>query len=272
MPTLDGKVAIVTGATVVEPGGLNIGGAIATELVAAGAKVVLADVNTEGADALADRLNDATAGKVALAVPTDIRVEAQIERLVAEAVSTFGRLDIVANNAGIFPRADGRVGDLAIEVWDDVMAVNVRGAMLLTKHALPHLVAAGSGAIVNTSSTHSFAGDLQLTGYGASKAAVNALTLYTATQYARQGIRCNAVCPGTTLSPPVQQAPEEFRASYERHTLNPRLNTPQDLAKVVAFLASDDARGINGMLIRVDGGLLAHQPFFADFLEDGAPR
>ncbi|MFF2847659.1 SDR family NAD(P)-dependent oxidoreductase [Streptomyces sp. NPDC058001] len=271
MPTLDGKVAIVTGATVVEPGGLNIGGAIATELVRGGARVVLADVNSDGAQALAGQLN-ADGDRVALAVPTDIRREDDIARLVAETVAAFGRIDIVANNAGIFPGGDGKVADLAIDVWDDVIAVNVRGAMLLTKHAIPHLLAAGGGAIVNTSSTHSFAGDLQLTAYGASKSAVNALTVYTATQYARQGIRCNAVCPGTTLSPPVQQAPEQFRGTYERHTLNPRLNAPEDLAKVVAFLASDDSRGINGMIVRADGGLLAHQPFTADFADNGAPR
>src|SRR5437762_7771533 len=144
MPTLDGKVAIVTGATWVEPGGLNIGGAIATELVAAGACVVLADVDVAASEALAERLN-AEREKVAIAVPTDIRDETQIERLVARAIDTFGRLDIVANNAGVFPGGDGKVADLAIEVWDDVMAVNVRGAMLLTKHAIPHLLAAGGG-------------------------------------------------------------------------------------------------------------------------------
>jgi len=270
MPMLQDKVAIVTGATYVEPEGLNIGGAIATELVAGGARVVLADVNIEGAEELTDRLNANGSKKVARAVPTDIRVEAQLQRLVSETVLTFRGVDVVVDNAGIFPGGDVQVSNLALEVWDDVMAVNVRGAMLLTKHALPSLLRRGAGAIVNTSSTHSFGGDLQLTAYGASKAALNALTVYTATQYGRRGIRCNAVCPGTTLSPPVQRAPVEFRETYARHTLNPRLNTPADLAKVVAFLASDDARGINGMVIRADGGLLAHQPFFADFLQGGA--
>jgi NAD(P)-dependent dehydrogenase (short-subunit alcohol dehydrogenase family) len=270
MPKLQDKVAIVTGATRVEPEGLNIGGAIATELVACGARVILADVNIEGAEALADRLNAGGSDRVARAVPADVREEAQLQRLVSETLSAFGGVDVVVNNAGIFPSRDAQVSDLPLEVWDDVMAVNVRGAMLLTKHALPFLLRRGAGAIVNTSSTHSFGGDLQLTAYGASKAALNALTVYTATQYGRFGIRCNAVCPGTTLSPPVQRAPVEFQQTYARHTLNPGLNTPADLANVVAFLASDDARGINGMVIRADGGLLAHQPFYADFLEGGA--
>jgi NAD(P)-dependent dehydrogenase (short-subunit alcohol dehydrogenase family) len=267
MSTLQDKVVIVTGATYVAPEGLNIGGAIATELATRGTKVVLADVNIEGSETLADRINADRSDEVARVVPTDVRDEAQVQRLVVEAVATFGRLDVVVNNAGIFPAGDGEVRELAIEVWDDVMAVNVRGAMLLTKHALPFLLERGASAIVNTSSTHSFGGDLALTAYGAAKAALNALTLYTATQYGRRGIRCNAVCPGTTTSPPVQRAPAAFREAYARHTLNPRLNAPADLAKVVAFLASDEATAINGMLIRADGGLLAHQPFYADFIE-----
>jgi NAD(P)-dependent dehydrogenase (short-subunit alcohol dehydrogenase family) len=261
----------VTGATLVEPGGLNIGGAITTELVRRGLRVVVADVNVPGAQALADQLNTATGETVVRAIETDIRSEEQVQHLVAETVSTFGRLDAVANNAGIFPAGDGQVGDLDSDVWDDVMAVNVRGAMLLTKHALPHLLVAG-GAIVNTSSTHSFAGDLRLTGYGAAKAALNALTMYTATQYAGAGVRCNAVCPGTTTSPPAQQLPDRIRAVYERHTLNPSLNGPAEIANVVAFLLSDDARGLNGMVIRADGGLLAHQPFVADLSAGAALR
>ena len=258
-------VAIVTGATWVDPGGLNIGGAIATELVRRGLRVVVADVDAVGARALEERINTEAGETVVRAVETDIRSEEQVQRLVAETVGTFGRLDAVANNAGIFPGGDGPVGELAIDVWDDVMAVNVRGAMLLTKHALPHLLVAG-GAIVNTSSTHSFAGDLRLTGYGAAKSALNALTMYTATQYARSGVRCNAVCPGSTMSPPAQRLPEPVRAVYERHTLNPSLAAPADIANVVAFLLSDEARSVNGMIIRADGGLLAHQPFVADFM------
>jgi NAD(P)-dependent dehydrogenase (short-subunit alcohol dehydrogenase family) len=264
-------VAVVTGATLVDPGGLNIGGAITTALVQRGLRVVVADVDLPGAQALADQLNTATGETVVRAVETDIRSEEQVQRLVAETVRTFGRLDAVANNAGIFPGGDGQVGDLDIEVWDDVMAVNVRGAMLLTKHALPHLLLAG-GAIVNTSSTHSFAGDARLTGYGASKAALNALTMYTATQYAGRGVRCNAVCPGTTTSPPAQRMPEPYKAAYRRQTLNPSLNGPAEIAAVVAFLLSEEARGINGMVIRADGGLLAHQPFVADIAAVEAAR
>lgn len=263
MPRLSNRVALVTGATTVQPGGLNIGGAAATEVVAEGARVVLADINIEGASALADELNQKYGPDVAIAVHTDLRDEDAIRELVATTVSTFGKLDVLFNIAGVFPAGDGDVATMPIEVWDDVMAVNVRSAMLTTKHALPHL-RAGGGSIVNTASTHAFAGDTSLTGYGATKAALLALTKYTATQYGREGVRCNAICPGTTTTPPAQQLPDVIKDVYRRHTPSPDLNGPADLAKVYAFLASDDSRGINGESIRVDGGLLAHQPFVPD--------
>jgi NAD(P)-dependent dehydrogenase (short-subunit alcohol dehydrogenase family) len=263
MPRLSNRVALVTGATTVQPGGLNIGGAAATEVVAEGARVVLADINIDGASALADELNQKYGPDVAIAVHTDLRDEDAIRELVATTVSTFGTLDVLFNIAGVFPAGDGDVATMPIEVWDDVMAVNVRSAMLTTKHALPHL-RAGGGSIVNTASTHAFAGDTSLTGYGATKAALLALTKYTATQYGREGVRCNAICPGTTTTPPAQQLPDVIKDVYRRHTPSPDLNGPADLAKVYAFLASDDSRGINGESIRVDGGLLAHQPFVPD--------
>ncbi|MGM5069127.1 SDR family NAD(P)-dependent oxidoreductase [Rhodococcus qingshengii] len=265
MPRLENKVAIITGATWIEDGGLNIGGATAEEFASEGARVVVADINASGAIDLADRLNERFGKDTAIAVRVDVRVENDLEQLVAEAVSRFERLDIVVNNAGVFPGGDADVAGLEADVWDDVIAVNARGPMLLTKHALPVMLRQGSGSIVNTASTHAFAGDLRLTGYGASKAAVNALTVYTATQYGGQGVRCNAICPGTTLSPPAAKMPEIVQETYRKHTLNANLNKPADLARAFAFLASDDSAGINGSILRVDGGLLAHQPFAPDF-------
>ncbi len=269
MPRLSDKTAIVTGATTVTPGGLNIGGAAATELVAEGARVVLADLNIEGASALADQLNEVHGPGVAVAVQTDLRHEDQIEKLVATTIETFGGLNVLLNIAGIFPPGDGDIATMSTEVWDDVMAVNLRSAMLTTKHSLPQLRANG-GSIVNTASTHAFAGDTSLTGYGATKAALLALTAYTATQYGKEGVRCNAICPGTTTTPPAQQLPDVVKDIYRRHTLAEDLNGPSELAKVYAFLASDDSRGINGETIRVDGGLLAHQPFMPDMVALGA--
>ncbi|MCV7220296.1 SDR family NAD(P)-dependent oxidoreductase [Mycolicibacterium elephantis] len=269
MSRLTDKIAIVTGATTVEPGGLNIGGATATEFVAEGARVVLADINIDGANALADQLNDKYGPDVAIAVHTDLRSEDAIRDLVATTVSTFGGLNLLMNIAGVFPPGDGELATMPVEVWDDVMAVNLRSAMLTTKHALPYL-RQGGGSIVNTASTHAFAGDTSLTGYGCTKAALLALTAYTATQYGREGVRCNVICPGTTRTPPAQQLPEAITDVYRRHTMAPDLNSPVDLAKVYVFLASDDSRGINGETIRVDGGLLAHQPFVPDMVAMGA--
>jgi NAD(P)-dependent dehydrogenase (short-subunit alcohol dehydrogenase family) len=263
--SLSERVAIVTGATYVEAGGLNIGGSIALTMARRGASVVLADIDHRGAEEAADRINDEVPGARAIAVAVDVRVEEEIAKLTAHTIAEFGRINVVVNNAGVFRGDDGLVGDLGVNVWDDVMAVNARGPMLLVRHALPHLLEAGGGVILNTSSTHSLAGDGRLSAYGASKAALNALTTYVATQYGKRGIRCNAICPGSTTSPPVQRLQPAGREIFEKHTLNSRLTSPAELASVYAFLASDEAFGINGMVLRVDGGLLAHQPFVADF-------
>jgi NAD(P)-dependent dehydrogenase (short-subunit alcohol dehydrogenase family) len=269
MPRFDDKVAIVTGATTVEPGGLNIGGATAAELAANGAKVALADINIAGAQALADQLNASHGNGTAIAVETDVRSEAQVQRLVATTVEKLGEPTIIMNIAGIFPGDDGEVATMTVETWDDVLAVNLRSVMLLSKHALPYLRKAG-GAIVSTASTHGSAGDAVLSGYGTSKAGVIALTKFLATQYGREGVRCNAISPGTTTSPPAQQIPEEIKDIFRRQNLNPEMPTPQQQAKVFAFLASDDAAGINGQEIKVDAGLLSHQPMLADMLALGA--
>ncbi|UGT62478.1 SDR family NAD(P)-dependent oxidoreductase [Nocardia asteroides] len=263
MARLTGRTAIVTGATLVDPGGLNIGGATAAAFAAEGARVVLADTNIDGAQALAKQLEAEHGPGVALAVQTDLRSEEQIAALIETTVSTFGGLHLLMNVAGVFPGGDGEVATMPIEVWDDVMAVNLRSALLTTKHALPHL-RSGGGSIVNTASTHAFAGDTSLTGYGCTKAALLALTAYTATQYGPEGVRCNAICPGTTRTPPAQNLPPAITDIYRRHTPSPDLNGPAELAEVYLFLASDASRGINGETIRVDGGLLAHQPFVPD--------
>ncbi|WP_067672396.1 SDR family NAD(P)-dependent oxidoreductase [Nocardia miyunensis] len=265
MGRLTGKVAIVTGATLVDPGGLNIGGATAAAFAAEGARVVLADINIEGARTLAKQLEAEHGPGVALAVETDLRSEEQIRALIDTAVTSFGGLHLLMNVAGVFPADDGEVATMPIETWDDVLAVNLRSALLTTKHALPHLLS-GGGSIVNTASTHAFAGDTSLTGYGCTKAALLALTAYTATQYGREGVRCNAICPGTTRTPPAQQLPAAITDIYRRHTPAPDLNGPAELAQVYLFLASDASSGINGETIRVDGGLLAHQPFVPDMV------
>ncbi|MEV0057151.1 SDR family oxidoreductase [Saccharopolyspora shandongensis] len=258
-----GKVAIITGAASVEPGGVNIGGAAAAELASCGARVVVASRTIENVERLAAMLNKKHGPGTALAVATDVRSENQVEQLVATAVSAFGGLHVLINVAGIFPVGDGDLASMSVDVWDDVMAVNLRGTMLATKYALPHLREVG-GAIVNTASTHAFAGDSGLTAYGATKAAILALTAYTATQYGQEGVRCNAVCPGVTITPPALRLPAVMMGIYRRHVVAPELNGPEQLAKLYCFLASDDAGAINGEHVRADNGMLAQQPFVPD--------
>ena len=264
MRNLDGKVAVVTGATWIPEGGLNIGGAVAAALVDRGARVVAADKSAEGVEALVHSLNEGRQAEMAFAYPVDLRETAAPEDLVAWTESTLhGGVDVLVNNAGIFRADDGKVGALEIDVWEDVLAVNLTAPMRLIQAVLPHMRRSG-GSIINTSSTHSFAGDARLSAYGVSKAGLNALTVYVASQYGADGVRCNSICPGTTTSPPAQQLSDAVRAIHHRNALNPRLNSPEDLANVFAFLASDESLGINGMLLRVDAGLLAHQPFMRD--------
>ena len=154
-----------------------------------------------------------------------------------------------------FLNRDGAAGEMEIEVWDHTFAVNTRGTMLMIKHALPALIASGSGAIINTSSGASLLGDLARTAYAASKSAVNALTLYVAAQYGKQGITCNAISPGMVPTATSRANQPELIRMVERHHLTPELGYPEDIAAMVALLASADGRFISGQILRVDGGV-----------------
>ena len=268
MNRIEGKVAIVTGASESD-GGLNIGGATARVLAEAGASVVVADLPGSGNSRLAESL--AADGLSALAVDVDLREEDQIEAMVAAAVEAYGRLDVLHNNAGLIPAADLDVLSMESAVWDAVMEVDLRGAMLATKHALPHMLAAGAGSIINTSSSSSRAGDVIHTAYGCAKSALEALARSVATQYGRQGIRCNVVCPGLTMSPAARRdIPPPFIDSMLKLTPSTRLAETDDQARVVLFLASDDSFAINGQTLVSDGGMLAQLPWVPGFIEQGA--
>jgi len=269
MGRLTGKVAVVTGATLVDEG-VGIGGATALLMAREGARVVVADVLQEPVERLAARIR--SEGGEAVACHVDLRSESEIVAMVETALRVFGKLDILHNNAAAIPRADADIVTMDTAVWDLVMEINVRGTMLACKYAIPHMIKGGGGAIVNTSSGSGLAGDLVRAAYGVSKAAINTLTKYIATQYGKQGIRCNAVCPGGTQTPTFKASmTPELEQMLLRHTLTTRICRPEDLANVVVFLASDDAAMITGEVIAVDGGLLAHLPFFADFMQLGAP-
>jgi NAD(P)-dependent dehydrogenase (short-subunit alcohol dehydrogenase family) len=254
MGRLDNRVGIVTG------GAGGIGSATVAALAHEGAAVMVVDVDGEGADRVAEDVR--LAGGAAASFRADLSVEADVVAAVGATVQQFGRLDVLHNNAALtasdFLDRDTIVTDLALEVWDRTVAVNLSSQMLLCKHAIPEMVATGGGSIVNMSSGASLSGDRTRTAYGVSKAGVNALTLYVATGHGKEGIRVNTIVPGLILTEAVRaHIPDDMLGKLGRATLTPYLGRPEDIADLVVFLASDESRYITGQMIVIDGGATA---------------
>jgi NAD(P)-dependent dehydrogenase (short-subunit alcohol dehydrogenase family) len=235
-----GKRALVTGA------GSGIGAAVARGLHAEGAQVRLADVAAEGVEALAAELGDR-----ARALRLDVRDEEQVRGATSD-------LDVLVNVAGI--GSTTTAPDTPLEVWEDVFAVNARGSFLCCKHAIPGMAERGRGSIVNVASVAGLVGLRNRAAYCASKGAVIALTRALAVDHVGDGIRVNAVCPGTVDTPWVRRLVEEAGESLEalraRQPLG-RLGTPEEIAEAVLFLASDAAAFVTGSVFVIDGGLTA---------------
>jgi NAD(P)-dependent dehydrogenase (short-subunit alcohol dehydrogenase family) len=250
----EGRVAILTG------GGGGVGRATAHRLASEGCAVVVADIAADAARTVADEL--ASDGARAMAVTVDVAAEDEVRNLVQSAVDAFGRLDVLHNNAADLGLGgdDLDLTELDVAVWDRRMAVNVRGMMLGCKHAVPAMRASGRGVIVNMSSVSGLLGADTNASYGASKAAVVGLTRYVAAMYGREGIRCVAVAPSLVLTPALRAMGERRLAQFAAERLLPWAIEPHELAGVVAWLASDEARSITGQTIVVDGGLMAHRP------------
>jgi len=262
MGRLDGKIAIITGAA------SGIGRVTAERVAAEGARTVVADLNAAGARDVAAKI--AAAGGQAIAVPVDLGDTDSVRAMVDTAVAAYGGLDILHNNAAATALAATRdlpVSEADPAVWDETMQVNLRGTMVAIQAAVPHLIARGGGSVINTASGAGLAGDVRPPAYGASKAALVSLTRYVATEFGRQGVRCNAISPGFIIIP-EKPGREAVHATMLRHQLTPRLGRPEDIAALVVFLASDESAFITGQNICVDGGALAHQPFLADFRGD----
>lgn len=254
MERLIDKVAIVTG------GGGGIGGATARALSREGASVLVVDIDLAAAERVCEGI--AANGGRALAFQADLSDEAQVAAVVAAATSHFGRLDVLHNNAALtdsdFLSRDTAVTDLALDVWERTMEVNLRSQMLTCKHAVPEMVRSGGGSIINMSSGASLKGDRTRTAYGVSKAGVNALTMYVATSHGKKGIRVNTILPASSSRTPSAHLDEKMVAGLGKAVLTPSVGQPDDIADVVVFLASDESRYITGQMIAVDGGMSAH--------------
>ncbi|MDH4147601.1 MAG: SDR family oxidoreductase [Acidimicrobiia bacterium] len=249
---LNDKTAIVTGA------GSGIGAASARRFAAEGAAVVVADVRARKATEVAAQINES--GGHAIAFEVDVADAASVEALVAAAVEQFGRLDVLFNNAGTL--RPGSAVELSVDDWDFVMAVNVRSVFLGAKFAVPVMAAQGGGSIVNTASISGLHGDGGSVVYAASKAAVINLTRALSTDHAPQGIRVNAICPGTIRTPPVERMmadPAALDRNLAAHALG-RLGFPEEIAAAALWLASDESSFVTGEAIVVDGGLRAQSP------------
>lgn len=248
MSGFEGKAALVTGAA------SGIGAATARRLTRAGASVVLADIDAEAVEMVAADIR-ATGGR-AVSRAVDVGVEAEITGAIADAVETFGGLDILINNAGV--GAFARVGELTTETWRRVFAIDLDAVFFACRAAMPHL-ARRRGAIVNTASISGIAADYGFAAYNAAKAGVINLTRAIAIDYAGQGVRANSVSPGfvaTTLTTALQSHPR-IREDYGNLIPLGRPSEPDEQAAAIVFLASSDASYITGTNLVVDGGLTA---------------
>ncbi|HEY3246742.1 MAG TPA: glucose 1-dehydrogenase [bacterium] len=247
------RVAIVTGAA------MGIGKGIATVLAREGARVVIADVDDGEGGRTAEELTHS--GRDAVFVHTDVADERQVAAMVEQAVDRYGALSILVNNAAIGVYTP--VHDTTLEAWERCLRVNLTGPFLCAKHALPHLRAAGGGAIVNIASVHAYQNVGGTAPYAASKGGLAALTRVMAIDYARDGIRVNAVCPGWIYTPLIQRIFREsgdfegMKRTVEQRQLLGRLGTPEDIGYAVLYLVSDESSFVTGTSLFVDSGLTA---------------
>ncbi|MCP5171073.1 MAG: SDR family oxidoreductase [Pseudomonadales bacterium] len=252
---------MVTGA------GSGLGRESAIKMASRGASVVVSDLHLEAAEEVANEI--AQSGGNAIAVTCDIGKEDSIEAAIEKTVSHYGRINVLHNNAALTSpaalEADVDILTIPTEMWDSIMQVTVRGTMLGCRYGVKAMLKTGGGSIINTSSMYGVSAFNRQTAYGVSKGAINILTEYVATSFGRKGIRCNAIAPSMIKTPLLMSfIPEPLIQLNEDATLTPFLGEPEDIANIVAFLASDDSRYLTGQVIRADGGTTAHLPTYSD--------
>jgi len=252
---LKGKATIVTGA------GKGIGRGIAQVFAAEGAKVLVADIDQRAAQETAEDLG--RSGAEAVAVRVDVSKAADAEAMARAAIERFGRIDVLCQNAGIYPEV--RIAEMTEADWDHVHAINLKGTFLTVKACLPQMVQQGYGRIVITSSiTGPRVGNPGLAHYAATKAGVNGFIRTAAIEFAKQGITINAVEPGNIMTPGMEgQLGADYIRAQEQSIPMGKLGEPEDVAYAMLFLASDEAKYITGQTIVVDGGQILPESRFA---------
>jgi NAD(P)-dependent dehydrogenase (short-subunit alcohol dehydrogenase family) len=249
------KAIIVTGA------GNGMGRASALAFAREGGGVAVADINAADGQATVQQIADA--GGRAIFVHCDVRRAADVQRLVAATVDAFGGVDVLHNNAGVVKY--NTVVDMPEEDWDWVIGINLKASFLTCKYSIPEMRKRGGGAIVNTASVQAFASQQQVAAYSASKGAIVSFTMTVALDHAAENIRCNCIAPGSIQTPMLEAAANLFSAHDPAQALRDwgrahplgRVGTPEEVARLVLFLASDDAAFCTGGCYRVDGGLLS---------------
>ncbi len=250
---LANKIAIITGA------GSGMGRAAALLFAREGAKVAVADVDPKAGEDVVAEIQKA--GGDALFVPVNVADEAQVQHMVAATVERFGAVHILYNNAGIMPADDGAVTDISEQTWDKVLDVNLKSAFFCCKYAIPEMIKAGGGSIINTASFVALLGcTVPQDAYTASKGGMISLTKSLAVQYAKQGIRANAICPGPIETPLLRKlwTSEEERSKRLNRIPLGRFGAPEDIVYLALYLASDETSWTTGAAMVVDGGITSN--------------
>lgn len=248
MRRLEGKSIVIAG------GGTGIGRGTAYRLAAEGAGVVVGDLSGENAEKVAAQIR--SDGGKAVGVAFDLTDEPTIARLMQAAVDEYGGLDGAHINAADLKahRFDTNALEIDMEIFDRVVAVNLRGHLLATRHALPHILERGGGALVYTSSAAAYLGEPKRMSYAMTKSGTHALMRHVASKWGKQGVRANVLCPGMVKTEANENAPESRFEGALKGTRSVRLGTPDDLAAMVAHLMSADGEWINGQVFSIDGG------------------